>query len=120
MDIALWTLQLLMALAFVAAALPKLFASPDRAALFDAALGTGSWFRYLIGSLEVLGALLLVVPGKAAFGAVLLAWVMVGAVVAHLTVLHTPPTAALVLFTLAALIVWGRRSQVAGLLGAQR
>ena len=41
-------------------------------ALFDA-LGIGQWFRYVTGSLEVLGALLLVVPGKTAFGAVLLA-----------------------------------------------
>ena len=86
-------------------------------ALFDA-VGIGQWFRYVTGSLEVLGALLLIVPGKSAFGAGLLACVMAGAVVAHLTVLHTAPTAPLVLFALTAVIAWGRRSQFQGLVDA--
>jgi putative oxidoreductase len=68
--------------------------------------------------LQVLAALLLIVPGKTAFGAVLLACVMAGAVVAHLTVLHIAPTAPLVLFALKVLIAWGRRPQLAGLLGS--
>jgi len=86
-------------------------------ALFDA-VGIGQWFRYVTGSLEVLGALLLIIPGKSAFGAGLLACVMAGAVVAHLTVLHTAPTAPLVLFALTAVIAWGRRSQFQGLVDA--
>ena len=116
-NIALWTLQMLVALAFVAAGSGKLLGSADMIALFDA-VGIGQWFRYVTGSLEVLGALLLVVPAKTAFGAVLLACVMAGAVVAHLTVLHTAPTAPLVLFALTALIAWGRRSQLTGVLGS--
>ncbi len=115
-NIALWTLQVLVALAFVAAGSGKLLGSPDMIALFDA-VGIGQWFRYVTGSLEVLGARVLIVPGKAAFGAVLLACVMAGAVVAHLAVLHTAATAPLVLFALTALIAWGRRSQLTGLLG---
>jgi putative oxidoreductase len=117
LNIVLWTLQVLAALAFVAAGSGKLLGSPDMIALFGA-VGIGQWFRYVTGSLEVLGALLLVVPGKTAFGAVLLACVMCGAVVAHLTVLHTAPTAPLVLLALIALIAWARRSQLAGLLGS--
>jgi putative oxidoreductase len=117
LNIALWTLQVLVALAFLAAGSGKLLGSPDMIALFDA-VGVGQWFRYVTGSLEVLGALLLIVPGKTALGAVLLACVMVGAVVAHLTVLHTAATAPLVLFAFTALIAWGRRSQLAGLLGS--
>ena len=117
LNIVLWTLQVLVALAFVAAASGKLLGSADMVALFGA-VGIGQWFRYVTGSLEVLGALLLIVPGKAAFGAVWLACVMAGAVVAHLTVLHTAPTAPLVLFALTALIAWGRRTQLAGLLGS--
>src|SRR5712691_846305 len=116
-NIALWTLQLLVTLAFVAAGSGKLLGSPDMIALFDA-VGIGHWFRYVTGSLEVLGALLLIVPGKTAFGAVLLACVMAGAVVAHLTVLHTAATSPLVLFAVTALIAWGRRSQLAGLLAS--
>jgi putative oxidoreductase len=117
LNIVLWTLQVLVALAFVAAGSGKLLGSADMVALFDA-VGVGQWFRYVTGSLEVLGALLLIVPGKTAFGAVLLACVMAGAVVAHVTVLHTAPTAPLLLFALTALIAWGRRSQLAGLLGS--
>ena len=117
LNIALWTLQVLVALAFVAAGSGKLLGSADMVALFDA-IGIGQWFRYVTGLLEVLGALLLLVPGKSVFGALLLACVMAGAIVAHVTVLHTPPTAPLVLFALTALIAWGRRSQLTGLLGS--
>ena len=113
----LWTLQVLVALAFVAAGSGKLLGSPDMIALFDA-IGIGQWFRYVTGSLELVGALLLIVPRKTALGAVLLACVMAGAVVAHLTVLPTPPIAPLVLFALTTLIAWGRRSELAGLLGS--
>jgi putative oxidoreductase len=116
-NVALWTLQVLVALAFVGAGSGKLLGSADMIALFDA-VGIGQWFRYVTGLLEVVGALLLVVPGKTAFGAVLLACVMAGAVVAHLTVLHTAPTGPLVLFALTALMAWGRRSQLTGLLGS--
>jgi uncharacterized membrane protein YphA (DoxX/SURF4 family) len=117
LNIALWTLQVLVALAFIAAGAGKLLGSPDMVAVFDA-VGIGQWFRYVTGALEVLGALLLVIPGKTAFGAVLLASVMAGAVVAHLTVLPTAPTAPLALFALTALIAWGRRSQLARLVGS--
>ena len=115
-NIALWTLQALVALTFVAAGSGKLLGSADMIALFDA-VGIGQWFRYVTGLLEVVGGVLLVVPGKTAFGAVLLACVMAGAVGAHLTVLHTAATVPLVLFALTALIAWGRRSQLTGLLG---
>ena len=115
-NIALWTLQALVGLTFVAAGSGKLLGSADMIALFDA-VGIGQWFRYVTGLLEVVGGVLLVVPGKIAFGAVLLACVMAGAVVAHLTVLHTAAIVPLVLFALTALIAWGRRSQLTGLLG---
>jgi uncharacterized membrane protein YphA (DoxX/SURF4 family) len=116
-NIALWTLQVLVALAFVGAGSGKLLGSADMIALFEA-VGIGQWFRYATGLLEVVGAVLLVVPGKTAFGAVLLACVMAGAVMAHLAVLHTAATAPLVLFALTALIAWGRRSQLTRLLGS--
>ena len=114
LNIVLWTFQVLVALAFLAAGSGKLLGNPDVVTLF-AALGAGQWLRYLTGTLEIVGALLLVVPGKSAFGALLLAGVMAGAVVAHLTVLHNAPTVAVVLLALTALIALARRSQFAGL-----
>jgi putative oxidoreductase len=115
LNIALWTLQVLVALVLLAAGSGKLVGSAAMVALFDA-IGIGQWFRYVTGSLEVLGALLLIVPGTSAFGAALLACVLAGAVVTHLTVLHTAPTAPLLLFALTALIAFGRRSQLVNLL----
>jgi len=117
LNIALWTLQVLVALAFIAAGSGKLLGTPDMVAVFDA-VGIGQWLRYVTGALEVVGALLLIVPGKTTFGAVLLACIMAGAVVAHLTVLPTPPTAPLALFALTVLIAWARRSQLARLVGS--
>ena len=117
LNVALWTLQVLVALLFVAAGSGKLVGTADMVALFNA-VGVGQWFRYVTGSLELLGALLLILPRRTAFGAVLLACVMAGAVVAHLTVLNTAATVPLVLFALTALIAWGRRTQLAGLLAS--
>jgi uncharacterized membrane protein YphA (DoxX/SURF4 family) len=117
LNIALWTLQVLLALVFIAAGSGKLLGTPPMIALFDA-VGVGHWLRYVTGTLEVLGGLLLIVPGKTALGAVLLACVMAGAIVAHLTVLHTAPTPPLVLFAFVALIAWGRRSQLGGFPGS--
>jgi putative oxidoreductase len=113
----LWALQALVALAFIAAGSAKLLGVPAMIALFDA-IAIGQWFRYVTGGLEVLGAALLIVPRATAFGAALLVCVAAGAVAAHLTVLHTAPTAPAVLLALTALITWGRRSQLAGLLNS--
>ena len=117
LNVALWALQVLVAVPFVAAGSGKLLGNPEMIALFDA-VGIGQWFRYVTGALEVLGALLLIFPGLAAFGAVLLGVVMAGASVSHVTVLDAVPTAPLVLLALTALIAWGRRSQLARLLGS--
>ena len=114
-NVALWALQVPVAVAFVAAGSGKLLGTPETIALFDA-VGIGQWLRYVTGALEVLGALLLIVPGLTAFGAVLLGVVMACASVSHLTVLDAAPTAPLVLLALTALIAWGRRSQLARLL----
>ena len=54
--IALWTLQVLVAMAVVAAGSGKLLGTADMIALFQA-VGIGQWFRYVTGLLEVLGAL---------------------------------------------------------------
>ena len=47
-------------------------------------IGFGQWFRYVTGSLEVTGAVLLLLPRTAALGGWLLAAVMIGAIGTHL------------------------------------
>ena len=76
------------------------------------AIGVGQWFRYVTGVIEVISAVLLLVPGMAAFGAGLLVCTMVGAVLTHVTILHTSPAIPLVLLLAVAAIVWGRREQI--------
>ena len=77
------------------------------------AVGFGQWLRYLTGILELTGVVLIVVPKTRSIGAVLLATVMLGAIVAHLFILHTVPTMPVVKLLLSSVVVWGRRRELA-------
>jgi putative oxidoreductase len=108
LGILLWCVQGGLAFVFVSAGGAKLTGHPDTIALFDA-VGVGQWFRYVTGLLEVAGAVLIVVPKTSRWGAALLATVMLGAVAAHLFILHVPITTPGILFLMATFVVWGRR-----------
>ena len=110
-NIALWVVQLLLALAFLGASSGKLLGKPEMVGLYEV-IGIGQWFRYVTGLLELTGAVLIVVPRTKAFGAALLGMVMVGAVLTHLFVLHNAPTAPAVLLVLAGTVAWGRREDL--------
>ena len=84
--IILWTLSVLTALTFLAAGVPKLIGAPAMVEIFDK-VGFGQWFRYFTGILEVSSAICLLIPRYAFYAAVALAVVMIGAIVAQLTVL---------------------------------
>jgi len=108
LNILLWCVQALLALEFVGVSSAKLMGMPEMVALFTA-VGFGQWFRYVTGILELTGAVLIVVPRTRSIGAALLATIMLGAITAHLFILHVPPTAPVVLFLLSGFVVWGRR-----------
>lgn len=108
LNILLWCVQALLALVFAGAAWAKLTGNPEMVALF-AAIGFGQWFRYVTGILELAGAVLIMVPRTSRIGAALLATIMVGAVIAHVLVLHVSPAAPAVLLLLSALVAWARR-----------
>jgi uncharacterized membrane protein YphA (DoxX/SURF4 family) len=108
----LWVLQGLVALNFFFAGGAKLAGVQAMVQMYDT-IGFGQWFRYVTGIIEVGSAILLLVPSLATFGAVLLGCTMIGAIVAHFTWLHTPPTGPVILLVLVALIVWLRRSPTA-------
>lgn len=114
--VALWALQIALAAALGAAGAAKLAGAPEMVQLFDA-IGIGQWFRYVTGALEVLGALLLLVPAFAARGALLLAGVMGGAVLSHLFVLHNSPAVPLALLAGLAVVVYARRAEIARVRG---
>jgi len=114
-NVVLWVLQILVAAAFLYFGSLKLSGAPMPVMLFDR-IGFGQWFRYLTGSLEVIGAVALLIPRFVAHGALLLAGVLVGALITNL-VLGMSPQRALILLTLTSIIAWARRDRLAVPLG---
>ncbi len=111
-NLAIWALQILAALVFLFTGSIKL-GGFDQAVKMFGEINIGQWFRYLTGILEVGGAILLLVPSFATAGAGVLAVVMTGAVIAHLTT-HLDggnAGAALVLLIITSFIAWQRRGQ---------
>ncbi len=78
-----WIAQVLMIAGFAFFALGKLTGNPEVVANFER-WGYPDGFVYLIGVVEAIGALLLIVPRTAGYGALLLIGTMVGAVGTHL------------------------------------
>ena len=67
-------------------------------------IGFGQWFRVATGLIEIVGAILFVAPMTMRLGAGLLVATMVGAIIAHLTVLHDPFTSFIPLVLAAAVV----------------
>ena len=105
---ALWIVKILLALAFLAAAYLKLSGAPKMVTEFGA-LGLGQAFRYVTGGVEVIGALLLLWPRTAFFGALAFVGVCAGALVAQIVVLHGDLVHVFVLGGLAVLVAWVNR-----------
>ena len=106
--ITLRILSVLAALAFLAAGATKLGGAAAMVGVFDK-VGLGQWFRYFTGTLEVAGAIGLLISRYAFYAAILLALVMVGAIIAHITVLGSPPAAPIVLLALSGTIAYLRK-----------
>jgi putative oxidoreductase len=106
-NIALWILQILSAVVFLIAGFSKLSGSPLMIEAFDR-IGLGQWFRYFTGAVEIIAAVLLLVPRTIATGALLLVCTMFGAIAAHLFVFHDSPLVPLVLLVFNVFIFWKR------------
>jgi putative oxidoreductase len=106
--ITLWSLSGFAALAYIAAGGSKLAGANAMVQLFEK-VGLGQWFRYVTGILEVAGAVGLLFTRCAFYSAVLLATVMTGAIIAHLTVLGTSPAVPVVLLIVTGAIAWLRK-----------
>jgi uncharacterized membrane protein YphA (DoxX/SURF4 family) len=107
--ITLWILSGFAALLFIGAGSAKLAGTAVMVDLF-AKVGLGQWFRYFTGLLEVGAGIGLLLSRFAFYAAVLLAVVMAGAFIAHVTVLGSSPAAPLVLFVLTGVIAYLRKS----------
>ena len=108
----LLAVRVFLTLAFGAAGIAKLMGVPMMVATFDA-VGVGQWFRYVTGIIELGSAIVLWVPGYAAYAAGLLVCTMIGALIAHAAVLGLATAApAAVLGVLAAVTLYVNRAQL--------
>ena len=105
----LWVLQIVSAAMFLMAGSMKLTGAPPMVQLFGV-LGLGQWFRYFTGGLEVLSAVLLLIPSTAAYGGVALAVTMVGAIITHLFIVGGNPAIPIALLASTSTIAWARWS----------
>jgi uncharacterized membrane protein YphA (DoxX/SURF4 family) len=113
-NVALWVLQAVLAFQFAGGGLAKLAGSPALVDLF-ASIGAGQWLRYVVGALEVAGAVGLLVPRLSGLAALGLAALMVGATVTNLLVIGERPWLPVGLLLVSAVIAWGRRSRIRAL-----
>jgi putative oxidoreductase len=108
-------IKVVLTLAFAAAGGAKLAGAEMMVQTFDD-VGVGQWFRYVTGAIELGSAIVLWVPGFAAYAAGLLVCTMIGAFLAHLTVLSAlglgAAVPALVLGVLAGVVLWANRAQL--------
>lgn len=98
----LWIASGLLAALFLRAGIPKLTGGPAWAHLF-AAWGYPSWLRLVVGAVEVVSAVLLLIPRAASLGACGLILVMAGATYTH--ILRAPVEPARAVFTVVLLLV---------------
>jgi putative oxidoreductase len=118
-NVVLWVLQIAAAGMFLMVGFLKLSGNAQLVGLFEA-IGLGQWFRYLTGTLEVAGAILLLIPRTSGLGALMLAGVMVGAVVTHVFIVGGSPLMAIILLVVTGVVAWGRRQRTMSLLAGQR
>lgn len=111
-----WVLQVVLAVQFVGAGALKLIGDQAMLDLF-ADIGAGQWLRYVVGVLELAGAVGLLIPRLAGLAALGLAALMVGATLTNLFVIDESPLLPLVILVIAGAIAWVRRAEVAIALG---
>jgi putative oxidoreductase len=112
LNLTLWVLQSFLALVFLYSGASKFNPHEVYWKELFAEIRIGQWFRYFTGGLEVICAVLLLIPRTAAIAAALLACTMVGAIVVHLFILRDGYAAMFPGFPLLILIIiiWKRRT----------
>lgn len=116
LGIALWALQILLAIQFAFAGSLKLIGDPTMVEMF-ATIGVGQWFRYVVGALEVAGTIGVLIPRLSGLAALGLVCLMIGATITNVFVLGMSPVAPLVALLMSALVAWGRWPRTRNLLG---
>jgi len=98
-----WILRLAVAAMFISIGRSKFDASSMWVKLFEQ-IGLGQWFRRLTGTLQIAGAILVLIPRTFVIGIALLACTMAGAAVIWIVRLGAPANAIIPMVVLAGLI----------------
>jgi putative oxidoreductase len=106
-----WLPRVALALIFAGAGFSKLAGDPAMIELFSA-IGAGQGLRYVVGALEVAGAIGVLVPRLCGLAAVGIALLMIGATIVNVAVLGVGTALTVLFFALAAVTVWLRRHQL--------
>jgi putative oxidoreductase len=104
---ALWVLQVVLAIMFAMAGFAKVGGDQAMVQMF-ATIGIGQWFRYLVGALEIAGAVGVLISRLSGLAALGLLCLMAGAILTNVLVLGTSPLLPIVLMVVSALVAWGR------------
>ena len=107
--VVVWIAQILLAGQLAMAGLLKLTSDPQMVAMF-ADIGAGQWLRIFVGTLEVAGAVGLLVGRLAQLAALGIVALMVGATATNIVVLGTSPVMPLAFLVVATLVVVLRRA----------
>jgi uncharacterized membrane protein YphA (DoxX/SURF4 family) len=111
LTITLWVLQVLLAFQFAGGGWLKLSGAPVMVDMFTT-IGVGQWFRIVVGSLEIAGAVGLLIPRLAGLAALGLSCLMLGAITTNLLILKADSRIAIMLLLLSGLVAWGRWPQI--------
>jgi len=79
-------------------------------------IGIGQWFRYMVGALELFGAIGVLVPSTSGLAALGLVCLMTGAILTNLFILGASPWLTIGLLLVSALVAWGRWPQTRSLI----
>jgi uncharacterized membrane protein YphA (DoxX/SURF4 family) len=119
-NVGLWTLQVLLAAVYAFSAFGKLTAEAQNVAGFEA-MGLGTTGMYVIGALELAGAIAMFVPRLTGLAATCFVALMIGAVIITAAIgggalVAIPASVGVV----AAVVAWGRRDSTRRLIAQLR
>jgi putative oxidoreductase len=107
-DLLGWALRIIVAIVFLYEGVDKFGSRRLWIRLFSE-IGIGQWFRYATGIVEVVGAVLLLIPKATRIAVTMLGCTMAGAFLAHIFITGIGPQSVAVAILFAALITIGWR-----------
>ena len=116
-NIVLWVLQGVVAFFFINAGIQKMIGNAEMVEMFRM-IGAGQWLRYVVGTLEIAGAIGILIPRLSGLAAMGISLLMVGAMITNVVFLNTSAVVAFVPFVLASLVAWGRWEKTKDLLAS--